>query len=258
MRENVMKTKLKAGEAVFGVFAPNSDPSMAEILGHLGFDYVMMDFEHGAGGPREAEAMVRACETVGITPMARVRSIDAKLILQFVDTGVMGVMMPGISEPDEVKRLVEAVKYPPQGRRGIAPVRANDYLLGPMSQAEYLQFANDHTIVLPQIELVEAVKNLDQLVQVEGVDGFFVGPRDLSVSLGFRDGPNHPEVMSVIEDVFQTVRGAGLALGITAATGEDARALVDRGVQIILGSVTGLMKAGATAFFKGLRGPAGS
>jgi len=254
MRENLMKAKIKAGEPVFGVFAPNSDPSMAEVIGHLGFDYCMMDFEHGAGGAREAENMVRACESVGITPMARVRSIDAKLILQYMDTGVMGVMMPGISEADEVKRLVEAVKYPPLGRRGIAPVRANDYLLGKMSQAEYIQFANEQTIVLPQIELVEAVKNIDSLVQVEGVDGFFVGPRDLSVSLGFHDGPNHPEVMSVINDLFDAVRGAGLVVGITAATGEDARALVDRGVQIILGSVTGLMKAGAAAYFKGLHG----
>jgi 4-hydroxy-2-oxoheptanedioate aldolase len=253
MRENALKAKLKAGQAVYGVFAPNCDPSMAEVIGHLGFDYVMMDFEHGAGGPVEAENIVRACESVGITPLARVRSADPKLILQFMDTGVMGVMMPGITEADQVKRLVDAIKYPPVGTRGIAPVRANDYLLGPMSQAEYVPFANEQTIVLPQIELMEAVKNLDSLLQVEGVDGYFVGPRDLSMSMGFYDGPNHSEVLAVISDVFDQVIGAGLAVGITAATGEDARALADRGVQIILGSVNGLLKAGATAYLKAIR-----
>ena len=254
MRENAMKAKLRTGEPVYGIFAPNSDPSVAEVIGHLGFDLCMMDFEHGAGGPLYAENVVRACETVGITPMARIRSIDPKLILQYVDAGVMGVMMPGITEADEVKRLVDAVKYPPVGRRGIAPVRVNDYLLGPMPQDEYVLFANEQTIVLPQIELMEAVRNLDSLVAVEGVDGFFIGPRDLSMSLGFYDGPAHPEVMEVINDVIQAVRGAGLVVGITAATGEDARALVGRGVQIILGSVNGLMKVGATAFFNGVRG----
>ncbi len=255
MRENALKAKLKAGEAVYGVFAPNCDPSLAEVIGHLGFDYCMMDFEHGAGGPMEAENIVRACETVDLTPLARVRSINSKLILQFLDTGVMGIMMPGITEADEVKRLVEAVKYPPLGKRGIAPVRANDYLLGPMSQADYVPFANEQTIVLPQIELMEAVKNLDKLVQVEGVDGFFVGPRDLSMSMGFFDGPNHGEVMAVINDVFDTVRGAGLMVGITAATGEDARALAERGVQIILGSVNGLLKVGASAYLSAVRTP---
>jgi 4-hydroxy-2-oxoheptanedioate aldolase len=129
-------------------------------------------------------------------------------------------------------------------------VRANDYLLGPMSQGDYVPFANEQTIVLPQIELMEAVKNLDKLVQVEGVDGFFVGPRDLSMSMGFFDGPNHSEVMAVINDVFDTVLGAGLVVGITAATGEDARALAERGVQIILGSVNGLLKVGASAYLR--------
>ena len=254
MRENALKAKLKAGLPTFGVFAPNTDPSMAEVIGHLGFDYCMLDFEHGAGGAIEAENMVRACESVGITPLARVRSIDPKLILQFMDTGVMGVMMPGITNADEVKRMVDAIKYPPLGKRGIAPVRANDYLLGRMSQAEYVPFANEQTIVLPQIELEsEAVNNLESMVKVEGVDGFFVGPRDLSMSMGFRDGPGHNEVREVINHVFDVVLGAGLVVGITAATGEEARAYADRGVQVILASVNGLMKAGASAYLKAVR-----
>ena len=253
MKENVVKTRLKSGEVVYGVLTAVYDPAVVEIIGHLGFDCYMMDCEHGAAGPVQAEHLVRACETVGMTPLARVRSTDPKLLLQFLDTGVMGVMMPGIRGADEVKRLVEAIKYPPVGRRGIAAVRANDYLLGSMPQAEYVSFSNEQTLVLPQIETMEAVKNLDSLLRVEGVDGYFVGPRDLSMAMGFPDGPAHPEVKALINDIFQVVTGAGLIVGTVAATGEEARELVERGARIILGSVNGLLKVGAGAFFKAAR-----
>jgi 4-hydroxy-2-oxoheptanedioate aldolase len=106
--------------------------------------------------------------------------------------------------------------------------------------------------VLPQIETTEALLNLDSLVQVEGVDGFIVGPRDLSMAMGFPDGPNHDEVRAAMQHVFDTVRAAGLVVGTVAATGEDARSLVDRGAQIIMASVLGLLKVGSAAFFKGL------
>jgi 4-hydroxy-2-oxoheptanedioate aldolase len=198
--------------------------------------------------------VIRACETVGITPLARIRNADPKLVLQFMDLGLMGVMMPSVTDADDVRRLVEAVKYPPLGKRGIAPVRANDYLLGSMPQEEYLRFANDQTLILPQIETMEAVNNLDSLVQVEGVDGFIVGPRDLSLSMGFTDGPAHPEVRDMVDSLFGVVRAAGLVVGTTAATGEDARSLVDRGATIVLASIHGLLRTGSGAFFKAARG----
>lgn len=248
MKENTLKTRLKRGETVYGLFAPSHDPTVAEVIGRLGFDYLMIDCEHGPMGPVQVEHTVRACETVGITPLARVRSADPKLLLQFMDVGVMGVMTPGIRDADDVKRLVEAIKYPPLGRRGIAPVRANDYLLGPMSQAEYVMFANEQTLVLPQIETMEAVNNIDSILKVEGVDGFIVGPRDLSMSMGFRDGPAHEEVRSVMKAVFEAVLGAGMFVGTTAATAEDVRAIVAMGARIVLGSVNGLLKLGAAAY----------
>ncbi|HEX9988671.1 MAG TPA: aldolase/citrate lyase family protein [Chloroflexia bacterium] len=253
MKENLMKVKLKKGEPVFGLLSPNYDPSLAEVLGHLGFDCYMVDCEHGNGGPMEVEHMVRACETVGVTPLARVRSTDPKLLLQFMDTGLMGVMMPGIIDADDVKRLVEAVKYPPVGRRGIGPVRANDYLFGSMSQGDYVRFSNEQTLLLPQIETMEAVRNLDSLIKVEGIDGFIVGPRDLSMSMGFYGGPAHDEVSAVINDVFDVVIGAGLVVGTVAGTGEAAKALVDRGARIILGSVNNLLRVGAASFFQAVR-----
>ncbi len=250
MKENALKARLNNDEPVYGMLTPVYDPTVVEVIGQLGFDLYILDCEHGAAGPMQAEHFVRACETVGMTPLARVRSTDPKLLLQFMDTGTMGVMMPGIRDADDVKRLVEAVKYPPLGRRGIGPVRANDYLLGPMLQAEYVRFANEQTLALPQIETMEAVKNLDSLLQVEGVDGFIVGPRDLSMSMGFYDGPAHDEVRTLMTSLFDQVRAAGLVVGTVATTGEDAKDLVARGARIILSSVSGLLKLGAGAFHK--------
>src|SRR2546430_17026977 len=103
MKENVLKTKLNNDEPVFGVLTPIYDPAIVELIGHLGFDCYMLDCEHGAGGPMQAEHFVRACEAVGITPLARVRSADLKLLLQFMDTGIMGVMMPSVMDADDVK-----------------------------------------------------------------------------------------------------------------------------------------------------------
>ncbi|HUP27445.1 MAG TPA: aldolase/citrate lyase family protein [Chloroflexia bacterium] len=248
MRLNTLKTKLGNNQPVYGMLTPVYDPTVVELVGHLGFDCYMLDCEHGAGGPLQAEHFVRACETVGLTPLARVRSTDPKLLLQFMDAGIMGVMMPGVMDADDVRRLVEGVKYPPLGKRGIAPVRANDYLLGPMAQEEYITVSNEQTMVLPQIETMEAVKNLDSLLKVEGVDGFIVGPRDLSMSMGFRDGPAHPEVRSLVTEIFQTVTAAGLMVGTVAGTAEEAADIIERGGRIILGSVQGLLKLGAASF----------
>jgi 4-hydroxy-2-oxoheptanedioate aldolase len=249
VKENAVKARLRRGEVVYGLLSPNYDTMLVETLGLLGFSAYMLDCEHGPAGPMQALEVVRTCETVGMTPLARVRSADPKLLLQFLDVGMMGVMMPSVMGVDDVKRLVEAVRYPPAGRRGIAPARANDYLLAGMPQAEYIAFANEQIIIMPQIETVEALEALDDLVRVEGVDGYFVGPRDLAMSMGFADGPAHDELRQARAHVFATVRGAGLMTGTVASTGQDAQALAEAGAQLLLTSVNNLLKVGASAFF---------
>lgn len=253
MRENTVKTKLDRGDPVFGIIAPNRDPTLAETIGWLGFDFYMIDGEHGPATPSEVEDIVRACEHTDVTPLARVRGVDAKLILQFMDAGVMGVMMPGIQTADDVQALVDAIKYPPVGTRGLGPARAADYMLGPMSQEEYVHTANEETLILPQIEDIQAVENLDALLDVEGIDGFIIGPRDLAMSMGYVDGPDHEEVQSVIDDVFDRVLGAGKVLGTTAGTGAAARDLVDRGAQLCLNSAAGLLKTAGLAYLEEAR-----
>ncbi|WP_461151677.1 HpcH/HpaI aldolase family protein [Spirosoma pulveris] len=251
MKQNIVKTRLKNGQPVLGVLSNSSDPTVAELCGFSGLDFYMIDGEHSPVTTAQVQDIVRACELTGITPLARVRSNDPKLILQFLDAGVMGIMMPAISTVADAEALVQAVKYPPLGTRGFGPVRANDYLLGTKNQGEAVAFANEQILVLPQLEDKEAIDNLDDLLTVEGIDGFVIGPRDLAMSMGYYDGPGHDEVKRTIAGVVEKIRKAGLIAGTTAATGDQARALIDRGVLFCLNSFAGLLKSAAGDFMKG-------
>ena len=254
MRPVDLRERRKAGEAVHGLLSPDAEPALVETLGLLGFSLYILDTEHGPAGPREAEAVARACEGVGMLPLVRPRGLDPKLILQYLDAGMAGVMLPGVRGADDVRELVAAVKYPPLGRRGIAPVRANQWLLGRETQAEWVARSNAETLVLPQVETREALERVEELAAVPGLDGFIVGPRDLSMALGFSDGPAHPEVEAAIDRVAEVSRAKGLLAGTVAPTGARAKDLAARGLTILLHSVNALVKTGAEAYFRAARG----
>lgn len=248
MRTNLLKKRMRAGQACYGVISPTADPIIAEYIGLLGMDFYMIDGEHGPITASEVTNLVRACELHACTALARIRSVDAKLILQYMDAGVMGVMMPSINTVDDVKALVDAIKYPPLGKRGLGPVRASEYMMGPHTQAEYVEMANEETLVLPQIETMECVNNLDAMLEIEDVDGFIIGPRDLAMEMGYYDGPGHPEVRELIDKLFKKVLGAGKLIGTVAGTAEQAKVLEDKGATLILNSVQGLIKTAGKAF----------
>ena len=250
MKENQLKKRIAEGKTGFGVISPTTDPIICEYIGLSGLDFYMIDGEHGALTASDITNMVRACEITNCTPLARVRSIDTKLILQYIDAGVMGVMMPGIDNADDIKRLVEAIKYPPLGKRGLGPVRASQYMQGELSQKDYVQFANTQTLVLPQIESMECVKNLPELCKAEGVDGFIIGPRDLAMSMGYYDGPAHEEVQKTLDEIFRIVLESGKWFGTVAGTATQAQQLIDKGASFIMNSVQGFLKTSAKSFLK--------
>lgn len=248
MKENKLKKLIKAGKTGFGIISPTVDPTICEYIGLTGLDFYMIDGEHGAITASDITNLVRACEIVDITPLARIRSVDTKLILQYMDAGIMGVMMPSIDNADDVKKLVEAIKYPPMGNRGLGPVRAADYMQGKMTQGEYVQFANEQTLVLPQIESMECIKNLPELCNIEGVDGFIIGPRDLAMSMGYYDGPGHDEVKKQLEEIFETILAAGKWYGTVAGNADQAEALINKGASFVMNSLQGLIKSAGTTF----------
>ncbi len=248
MKENILKQRLQNKLASYGVISPSTDPVICEYIGLCGMDFYIMDAEHGALSISEVTHMIRACEAVNITPLARINTLDEKMILQYFDAGIMGVMMPGTSTVDDCKKLVEFVKYYPQGNRGLGPVRSSDYMAGKLSQAEYLSYSNEQTLIFPMIESVECLKNLSEMVKVDGIDGFILGPRDLALSMGFTDGPNHDEVKKVINDAIAIVTSAGKIFGTVAATAEQAKELTEKGVTLLLNSVQGLLTPSIKTF----------
>jgi 4-hydroxy-2-oxoheptanedioate aldolase len=241
MRENILKNQLLQNKACYGVISPTTDAVICEYIGLSGMDFFIMDAEHGALSINDVAHMIRACETVNITPLARINSLDEKMILQYFDAGCMGVMMPNTNTVSDCEKLVSFVKYFPQGKRGLGPVRSSNYMAGKLSQAEYLNFSNAQTLVFPMIETTQCLSNLTEMVKVDGVDGFILGPRDLALSMGFTDGPNHAEVKEVINQAIATVVGAGKIFGTVAANADQAKELADKGVTLLLNSVQGLL-----------------
>ena len=248
IQENRAKFKLKAGHPAYGVISTSADSQMAELFGLAGFDYYMLDAEHGLMDAAQVLDVIRACERVNMTPMVRVGSKDPKLVLQYLDAGMMGVMMPGLETVDEIRMLVDAVKYPPLGKRGMGLTRASGYIAVGEEAAEYIRFSNEQTMVIPQFEDAALMDRFEEMICQPGVDAVVIGPRDLSLNMGFPDGPNHPEVQDMIDRAIAVCKKAGLAAGITAGSRADSAKQVARGVTMILAIAQLVIAAGSREF----------
>jgi len=232
MRKNLTKEKIKEGKTAYGVFVPMWCPTIVEVIGHIGFDFVILDAEHGPMAAESCEHMVRAADCVNITPIIRVAMSIRQNILRYLDTGALGVLMPQINSNAEVETIIESVKYPPEGRRGLAAVRAANYgLTG--SLGDYVKEANQKTMVIVQVETVQAVDNLAEILAVPGTDVIFIGPSDLSSAMGYPGQVNHPEVQKMIGYLVKEIRAAGKAAGTVAYDLDTLRKCKERGFQYI-------------------------
>jgi 4-hydroxy-2-oxoheptanedioate aldolase len=248
IRENRAKRKLKAGQPTYGVISTSADPQIAELFGLAGFDYYMLDAEHGLMDAAQVVDVIRACERVNSTPMVRIGSKDPKLVLQYLDAGMMGVMMPGLETLAEIKMLIDAVKYPPMGKRGMGLTRASGYIAVGNEAVDYINFSNEQTMVIPQFEDAALLDRFEEMISQPGVDAVVIGPRDLSLNMGFPDGPNHPEVQEMIDRVVAICKKTGVAAGITAGSREDSAKQVARGATMILAIAQFVVAAGSREF----------
>ena len=253
MRENSTKRKLAAGESVIGVFYPFTAPGMVELYGYCGFDFVVIDAEHGALEPGAVETLTLAAEAVGVTPIVRVPQNIPQAILRYLDIGPQGVLIPWCQTADEARAAVQAAKYHPDGRRGLAGVRAARYGVG-MPLTEYVTAANAEGMVLVQIETAATVSALPELLEVPGVDVFFIGPNDLSQSLGYPGRPSEPEVQATIARALATIHDAGRLAGIMVRDAQELVRYRDMGVRFITISTGSLVAPAARAFLAAGRG----
>ena len=250
---NATKARLAAGEAVFGCFIRYAEPSLAEYVAMLGWDFVVFDAEHGTLQPRDVEDLCRAVEPYGVTPLVRVTANRPEIILRFLDTGAQGVMVPVVDTAAAADEAVRSVKYAPRGERGLAGTRASRWALreglGP-----YTERANRETLVVLHIETAAAVDAIEDLVAVDGVDVLYLGPVDLSQSLGHTGEANHPDVVAAMERVAEVVVPSEKALGIWAATPAATRQWLDRGARYFATGLEPLLRESMTAHLENARG----
>jgi len=249
IQPNLTKQKLRNNQPVYGVLSTSDDPQLAELFGIAGFDFYMLDAEHGLIDPIQAVNVIRACERTNITPLVRIGPKDPKLVLQYLDAGMMGVMMPGLESVEEVQMLVDAVKYAPFGKRGMGISRASAYTAYTGTTApEFIRFSNEQTMVIIQFEDARLLENFPAMCAVDGLDACVVGPRDLSLNMGFADGHNHPEVQTVIDQAIAIMKTAGISAGITAGTRADAAKQVARGANMVIAASQALILSASKEF----------
>ena len=253
MKQNRMKEKLRAGEPVYGVSVMIPSPQIVEMIGAAGFDWVLLDCEHGTLTLESVELMAMAAEACGITAVARPVTRSPEHILQVLDRGVMGVQVPHVNTAEDARRVVAAVKYHPLGQRGLAAgTRAAAYdAHGTL--ADYVKAANEATLIAIQLEDEAAIRNIDELLQVENIDVFFIGPSDLSQSMGHPGNPRAPAVAAAIDGSFRKMVAAGRTPG-TPATAENVREVLGKGVRYIYTHLPRLLSSSARAYLNAARG----
>jgi 4-hydroxy-2-oxoheptanedioate aldolase len=232
MRPNSTKQKVLVGKTAYGVFLPLNSPTIVEMLGYLGFDFVILDAEHSPIDLESCDHMVRAAECANITSIVRIAMNIRQNILRYLDMGALGVQIPMVNTKVEAEAVVESVKYPPVGKRGLASIRAAGYALT-RPLGEYVKEANQETMVVVQVETVQAAENIKEILSVPNIDVIFIGPTDLSSAMGYPGQPSHPEVQKMIMSLVNQIRAAGKAAGTTAYDLDALRKCKERGFQYI-------------------------
>lgn len=251
MIKNCLKPKLKEGKPVVGSFINIESPTAVEVLGLCGLDFVVVDGEHNPILAHEAVNFFRAAECVGVPALTRIGENAQQVIAKYMDTGCGGVMMPLVNSGEDAKRVVDAVKYPPVGRRGLAGVRATGYgLEGPL--ADHVEQANENSVVVAQIETEQALRNADEIIGTDGVDVVFLGPTDLSVALGVHGEVKHPKVLETIESLTERIVKAGKISGTIARNSEEYAYWRDRKVGFFLTGASQLLAAGAKQYVESI------
>lgn len=233
---NTLKTKLENGEAVIGPFMKFSDPAAVEIAGLAGFDFVIIDMEHGPISYERAQDLVRAAELRNITPVIRVPENREIYIQRALDIGAGAVQVPQVSTVEAAEHVAKASRFYPEGARGACRyVKAADYSSTP--KAEYFSHANDKVITIIHIEGLEGIRNLEGIVNVPGIDIIFLGPYDLSQSCGVPGQVDHPEVVKKMTEAVELARKHGKVVGTFVESPESAAKWAKLGVQYLSYSV---------------------
>lgn len=205
-----LKQRLKKKELTIGSWLQISNPVVAEIMAKAGFDWLVVDMEHSSIGINQAFSLIQTIELAGCVPLVRLSSNDSTLIKRVMDAGSHGIIVPNVNSANDAVAAVKAVRYPPDGTRGVGLWRAQGY---GFDFEKYRRWQATETIVIVQIEHIHGVKNLEAILHTEGVDGFIIGPYDLSASLGIPGEFEHPQFKATIEKIHRISKETNALMG---------------------------------------------
>lgn len=249
---NVFKHALKEEAPLWGLWLGLPDTSCAEICGGSGFDWVLIDGEHASFDLTGIKYHLQALAPHPTSAIVRAEDGNPTLLKRLLDIGAQSVLVPMVNNAEQAKQVVQSVYYPPMGQRGIgsALARASQWNRIP----NYLHQANEEVCLLVQVETVEAIENIEAIAAVEGIDGIFIGPSDLSGSMGHIGNPSHPEVVAAIDHAIKVINQAGKAVGILSLNPTQAQSYVQQGVKFIGAGVdTLLLRQSAEALATNLK-----
>jgi 2-keto-3-deoxy-L-rhamnonate aldolase RhmA len=244
------KARLKAGELLFGTLLTFGAPEVADLLAGAGFDWLFVDAEHGALDPRDVLLILQT--VADRTPsLVRVPTLNEAWVKRVLDAGAEGIIVPQVSTAEEAERAVRLAHYPPRGTRGLGTARANRYGLGLAGQ---LDRARERVVVVVQAETAEAVRNIESIARVPDLDAVFVGPFDLSASLGHPGEVEHPRVRAGIARVAEACGGVGVRTGIFALGAAGLRSRPAEGFTLLAAGVdSALLGVGVESLLRDLR-----
>ncbi len=252
MRANEVKRRWQAGEACVNGWCAIPNSFSAELMAHAGWDSLTLDLQHGLVDYQVAVTMLQAISTTATPPLARVPWAEPGIIMKMLDAGAMGIICPMINTAEEARKFVGACKYAPLGYRSSGPTRAVIY-----AGADYIANANDEILAIAMIETTEAVDNLDAILSTPGLDGVYIGPTDLALTMGAPPvlDPTDARVVASIEKIIDAANAKGLGAGIHCATPEYAARMIKRGAKLVTIASDGrLLAAAAAAAVKACKG----
>lgn len=226
-----LKQRLKNGETLNGCWLNLGSPVTAEIVGLAGFDWVLIDLEHGAGSEKDVLSQLQALEHTNVGAIVRVESSAAQRIHRVLDMGAEGVMCPKVKDAEEALKVVKGLHYPPFGNRGVAKmVRATQFA---QNFDTYYQNSHENILGIVQIETLEVLNHLDAVAQTDGVDVLFIGPADLSMELGIFGQFDHPKFLETLEKIVKAANDAGKSTGILFFNPDDYQKYRKMGIRLI-------------------------
>ncbi len=252
-RENWLKSRLRAGRKSLGLWLAMGSPAAAEIVGLAGYDFALIDLEHGPGDIENAVAQMQAMSAAPTTALVRVATNDHIYIRRALDAGAEGIMVPMVESAGEAAAAVAACRFPPRGIRGSATslVRAADY---GMAEADYIEGFEDNLLILCQIETLKGIENIEEIAGVESIDLLFVGPSDISTVMGFATERDHPEVKTMLSQVETRIKATGKWMGTVPRYGMSPPELFALGYDMVSGgSDSGHIRKAAAAQMKAHR-----